>query len=74
MKKILCFVLTIVCLLAVAGCGGHKPQAGAPSHKELHSEKVLRVGTDADYPPFEYFQETSKTYTGFDIEMWVTQK
>ena len=69
MKKILCFVLTIICLLAVAGCGGHAPQAGAPSHKELHSEKVLRVGTDADYPPFEYFQEASKTYTGFDIEM-----
>ena len=69
MKKILCFVLTIICLLAVAGCGGHKPQAGAPSHLESHSQKVLRVGTDADYPPFEYFQEASKTYTGFDIEL-----
>ena len=56
MKKILCFVLAIVCLLAVAGCGGHAPQqAGAPAHKESHTEKVLRVGTDADYPPFEYY-------------------
>ena len=70
MKKILCFVLAIVCLLAVAGCGGHAPQqAGAPVHKESHTEKVLRVGTDADYPPFEYYQESTKAFIGFDVEL-----
>ena len=69
MKKILCFVLTVICLLAVAGCGGHKPQAGAPSHLESHSQKVLRVGTDADYPPFEYYQESTKAFIGFDVEL-----
>ena len=70
MKKILCFVLAIVCLLAVAGCGGHAPQqAGAPAHKESHTETVLRVGTDADYPPFEYYQESTKAFIGFDVEL-----
>ena len=69
MKKILCFVLMIVCLFAVAGCGGGDKSAEAPAQKQATAEKVLRVGTDADYPPFEYFQEASKTYTGFDIEL-----
>ena len=63
MKKILCFVFAIVCLLAVAGCGGHAPQqAGAPVHKESHTEKVL-------YPPFEYYQESTKAFIGFDVEL-----
>lgn len=69
MKKILSFVLVMVCLLAFAGCGGHAPKAGAPSHQEAHAEKVLRVGTDSDYPPFEYYQEATKAFIGFDIEL-----
>ena len=70
MKKILSFVLGIICLLAVAGCGGHAPQqAGAPAHKDSHTETVLRVGTDADYPPFEYYQESTKAFIGFDVEL-----
>lgn len=70
MKKILSFVLAAICLLAFAGCGGHGSQAGTPAaHQEAHGETVLRVGTDADYPPFEYYQETTKAFTGFDIEL-----
>jgi len=70
MKKILCFVFAIICLLAVAGCGGHAPkQAGAPAHQESHTENVLRVGTDADYPPFEYYQGSTKAFIGFDVEL-----
>lgn len=63
MKKIVCIILAIICLLAVAGCGGGTKKAEAPG------EKVLRVGTSANYPPFEYYQETSKTYIGFDVEL-----
>ncbi len=69
MKKFLCFVLMIICLLSVVGCGSDAQQGSAPAQKQAAAEKVLRVGTDADYPPFEYFQEASKTFTGFDIEM-----
>lgn len=29
----------------------------------------LRVGTDADFQPYEYYQEESGTYTGFDVEL-----
>ncbi|MBQ9572447.1 MAG: transporter substrate-binding domain-containing protein [Acidaminococcaceae bacterium] len=66
MKKILSFVLAMVCLLALAGCGGGAKKTDAPAPK-APAEKVLRVGTDADYPPFEYYQEASKTFIGFDI-------
>ena len=69
MKKILCFVLSILCLLAVAGCGGGTQKAEVPVQKQAASEKVLRVGTDADYPPFEYYQESTKAFIGFDVEL-----
>ena len=68
MRKILCFVFTIICLLAVAGCGGGEKKADVSAPK-APEEKVLVVGTDADYPPFEYYQETTKTFIGFDIEL-----
>ena len=69
MKKILCFVLAILCLLAVAGCGGGAKKAEVPAQKQAAAEKVLRVGTDADYPPFEYYQESTKAFIGFDVEL-----
>ena len=68
MKKIVSFVLAMICLFALAGCGGTQ-KTEAPAQKPAAAEKVLRVGTDADYPPFEYYREASKTYTGFDIEL-----
>lgn len=63
MKKVVSLVLAIICLLAVAGCGGGTKQAEAPG------EKVLRVGTSANYPPFAYYQGASKTFIGFDVEL-----
>ena len=66
MRKILGVVLAVVCLLSLAGCGGGTPKAETPAPKQ---EKVLRVGTAANYPPFEYFQKASNTFTGFDIEL-----
>ena len=62
MRKIMCFVLTVICLLAVAGCGGGAKKADATAGQKAAAEKVLRVGTNANYPPFEYYQEASKTF------------
>ena len=42
MKKILCFVLTVICLLAVAGCGGES-KTEAPSQKQAVAEKVRQM-------------------------------
>lgn len=69
MKKILSFILAVMCLLAVVGCGGGGKKAEAPAQNPATEEKVLRVGTDTDYPPFGYYQEASKTFIGFDIEL-----
>ena len=43
MRKIMCLVLTVICLLALAGCGGGTKNAEAPVQKQA-AEKVLRVG------------------------------
>ena len=54
----------------MAGCGGIGPEADkTAAPPAVKAEKVLRVGTDADYPPFEYFQEKTKTFVGFDTDL-----
>jgi polar amino acid transport system substrate-binding protein len=56
MKKVL--VLFLVFLLVVplfSGCA--------------KKESVLRVGTSADYPPFEYVDDKTKEFVGFDIDL-----
>ncbi len=30
---------------------------------------MLKIGLDANFPPFEYYQESTKAYTGFDVEL-----
>lgn len=64
MKK----TIAIVCALGLAagalfaGCGADKAAAPAPK-----KERVLTVGADINYPPFE-FEENGKP-VGFDIEL-----
>lgn len=50
--------------MALAGCGGSEPTKKADS-----AAKVLKVGTEATFPPFESYQEKTKAYTGFDVEL-----
>lgn len=61
MKKLLMLLMTVICMAVIAGCGGSDK---APS---AQNEKVLKVGLDVNFPPFEYYQESSKTFTGFDV-------
>ncbi|MPL67836.1 Glutamine-binding periplasmic protein [bioreactor metagenome] len=51
------FVLT----LGLAGCSKQQSTSG--------QAKVLKVGTEATFPPFEFQDEKSKAYTGFDIDL-----
>lgn len=48
--------------LGLAGCGGQK--AAEPA-----KETVLKVGSDTAYAPFEFQDEKSKEYVGFDMEL-----
>lgn len=61
-KKLTALIATAALLLSLglAGCGGEKPAEQA---------KVLKVGTDAAFAPFEFQDENSKDYTGFDVDL-----
>lgn len=59
MKKILLLMMCVLMALVVAGCGG--------SNEQKQTEKVLKVATDANFPPFEFYQARSDLHTGFDI-------
>ncbi|WP_045575123.1 transporter substrate-binding domain-containing protein, partial [Desulfosporosinus sp. I2] len=55
-------------LLTLAGCGSTgAPAAPAPA-APAPVEKVLKVGSDIAYAPFEFMDEKQQP-TGFDIEL-----
>lgn len=54
MRKISVVLLTLALLLSFAGLG---------------AAQVLRVGSDVDYPPFEYVEEGTGNYIGFDMDL-----
>ena len=54
MKKILCALLAILMLIGMTACG------------EKKEETTLKVGFDAEFPPFGYIAEDG-SYDGFDL-------
>lgn len=65
MKKLLMLIFCVVMALAMAGCGGSADKKADTAA----AGKVLKVATDANFPPFEYYLENNKAHTGFDIEL-----
>lgn len=65
MKKVLVFLMTAImaCSMLLAGCGGDEKKVAD------NGAKVLRVGTEPVFAPFEFPKENSKELTGFDIEL-----
>ncbi|MEG6584975.1 basic amino acid ABC transporter substrate-binding protein [Dendrosporobacter sp. 1207_IL3150] len=61
-KKIATYLLLAVFILSLGlvGCGKQTNSSTA---------KVLRVGAETTFPPFEFQDETSKEYTGFDMDL-----
>ena len=66
MKRFLVFVtLLVAASLVLSACGG----GSAANHLEAIKEAgVIKVGTSADYPPFESVDESGNK-VGFDIEL-----
>lgn len=63
MKKIVCFALAALMLLAFCACGAK--QEDAPPAEET---KTFIMGIDAEYPPFSYIDDNGN-YAGFDVEV-----
>ena len=66
MKKV--YFIIAVLLLMVGALAGCAQQETASVLDKIQEEGVVVVGTSADYPPYEYVDE-SGAYTGFDIEL-----
>ncbi|MFU8773975.1 MAG: ABC transporter substrate-binding protein, partial [Anaerolineales bacterium] len=65
MKSRLILVLVIALALVLAGC--QQAEEGTALEKIQAANKVV-VGTSADYPPYEYIDDTGNL-VGFDIEL-----
>lgn len=61
MKRILFFLMTVAILscMFISGCSNVKDS----------EEKVLRVGTEPAFAPFEFPKKDSEELTGFDVEL-----
>lgn len=68
MKKLVSLLAIVVFTFLMAGCSGNAPAAKNDSVVEkIKKTKVLTVGTDATFKPFEY--KNNGKYEGFDIEL-----
>ena len=64
MKKIgLIGIAILAVMMAVTGCGGDKK-----ADKPAESKKVLKVGMNPDFAPFEFIDKDGKI-TGFDVDL-----
>ena len=65
MKHRVILALVIVFVLMLTGC---QAAGGGSSLEKIQDADKVVVGTSADYPPYEYIDETGKM-VGFDIEL-----
>lgn len=66
MKKFLITLgLIVVLVAALAACGPKKP---ATHLEAIKAAGVIKVGTSADYPPFEYIDQAGNK-AGFDVDL-----
>ena len=64
-KKIMlmCMAALMVVSMLLTGCGGDKGGA------KKDDGKVLKIGCNADFAPFEFQDVSGKEYVGFDIDL-----
>lgn len=55
----------LLSLALIAGCGQQKQQT-APANS---GKKVVKIGSETTFPPFEFQDEKTQEYVGFDIDL-----
>ena len=70
-NKVFLFMLVLVIgILAACGTAENEEKTGSEADSSSDSAKVLRVGTSADYAPFEFVDtKVSEEIIGFDIDL-----
>lgn len=65
-KKWTQLLMLVICSLAllISGCGGNDADKGGAAG----GDKVLRVGAETTFPPFEFADEKGN-YSGFDLDL-----
>lgn len=67
-KKIISLSLAVIMAMTVlTGCGEAKNST--KSNETKKEKKVLKVGMEVSYPPFEYYEEDGTTITGIDHDL-----
>lgn len=66
-KKFMALSVLVIFVLTfgLAGCGSQQPAKPAEQSKA----KVLKIGSDTAFAPFEFQDENSKEYVGFDMDL-----
>lgn len=81
MKKFLAMLLAAMMTFTLAGCGANDGKTPVGTNNQSSStndtiktssteEKVIRVATPGTYMPFTIYDEISKEWSGFEIELW----
>lgn len=68
-SKYILIALLMLGLIVLAGCGGSKPSATTPTADKPAEKKVLKVGSEISYAPFEFKDEKANKDSGFDLEL-----
>ena len=72
MKKIVALALASTLVMTLfTGCGEAKNTQGTKNETEKGEQKVIKVGLEPSYPPFEYYEEDGTTLTGIDHDLAV---
>ena len=67
MKKLLALILAILMVCSLAACGGSADADADASADDAALELVM--GTNAAFPPYEYYDEDGETIIGIDAEI-----
>ena len=71
MKKYFVVALALMTAMSIflTGCGGSNSASKPAEDKKVAAEKILRVGTEPSFAPFEFQKEGSSEFTGFDMDL-----
>lgn len=76
MKKLIALLMILLLAITVVGCQDEAPVAEetkAPAEQATEApaepeKRVIKIGVDDAYPPFEYHDEATNELIGFDID------